>query len=109
MTRSMISPDTIYLRKTELTDDGLFLILRVRSNIQQATVEDTDGGNHTEYEYDENEIRYPVPESVYTVIDLQNLIAAEAANINQKSVREKAWKEIHARPIGELRKTAVKL
>jgi hypothetical protein len=101
----MVSPDTIWLRKTELTDNGLFLILRVRSNIQQITVKDADGGDsHTEYEYDENEVRYPVPDGVYTVIDLQNLIAAEAANINQKSIREKAWKEIHARPIKELRK-----
>ena len=109
MTRSMISPDTIWLRKTELTDDSLFLILRVRSNIQQVTIENGDGGSHTEYEYDENEIRYPVPDSVYTVADLQNLIAVEAANINQKSVREKAWKKIHARPVEEMRKTVVKL
>lgn len=109
MTRSMVSPDSIWLRKTELTDDSLFLILRVRSNIKQVTVEDVDGGSHTEYEYDENEIRYPVPEGVYTVTDLQNLIAVEAANINQKSVRDKAWKEIHAKPIEELRKTVVKL
>ena len=108
MTRSMVSPDTIWLRKTDLTDNGLFLILRVRSNIKQITI-DTDGSSHTEYEYDENEVRYPVPDGVYTITDLQNLIAAEAANINQKSVREKAWKEIHARPIEDLRKTVVKL
>ena len=109
MTRSMVSPDTIWLRKTDLTDDGLLLILRVRSNIHQVTVEDADGGSHTEYEYDENEVRYPVPDGVYTVTDLQNLITAEAANINQKSGREKAWKDIHAKPIEELRKTVFKL
>ena len=109
MVRSMINPDTIWLRKTELTGDGLLLILRVRSNIQQVIVEDADSGSHTEYEYDENEVRYPVPDGVYTVTDLQNLIAAEVASINQKSVREKAWKDIHARPIEELRKTVVKL
>ncbi len=103
MTRSMISPDTIWLRKTDLTDDGLFLILRVRSNIQQVIVEGADGGSHIEYEYDENEVRYLVPDGVYTVTDLQNLIAEEAANINQKSTREKAWKEIHAKPLEELR------
>ncbi|MFA5401504.1 MAG: hypothetical protein WC359_13725 [Dehalococcoidia bacterium] len=101
----MVSPDTIWLRKTELTEDGLFLILRVRSNIRQITVEDADGGSHIEYEYDENEVRYPVPDGVYTVTDLQNLIAAEAANISQKSARDKAWKELNAKPIDELRKT----
>jgi len=103
----MISPDTIYLRKTELTDDGLFLILRVRSNIQQATVEDTDGGNHTEYEYDENEIRYPVPEGVTSVADIQNLISTDTSVVISKAGREKAWQEIHAKPIEELRKVAI--
>jgi len=109
MTRSMINPDTIWLRKTELTDSGLFLILRVRSNIKQITVESGDGNSHSEFEYDESEIRYPVPDGVISILDLQNLISAEAANITKKATEEKAWKEIHAKPIEELRKMVVKL
>jgi len=109
MTRSMISPDTIWVRKTEFTDIGLLLVLRVRSNIKQVTVEDMDGRSHIEFEYDEMEVRYPVPDKVTTVLDLQNLISMEAVNVTQKAIKEKAWKEIHAKPVEELRKTVVKL
>ena len=107
MTRSMISPDTIWIRKTELTDVGMFLVLRVRSNIKQVTVEDMEGKSHIEFEYDETEVRYPVPDGVTSILDLQNLISTEAVNITKKATKEKAWKEIHAQPIENLRKTVV--
>ena len=107
MTRSMVSPEPIWLRKTELTDSGLFLILRVRSNIKQVTVEGMDGESHLEYEYDETETRYPVPEGVTSVADIQNLILADASVVISKAGREKAWKEIHAKPIEDLRKVAI--
>jgi len=109
MTRSMISPDTIWLRKTELTDDGLFLFLRVRSNIKQVTVEDMDGKSHFEFEYDEIEIRYPVPEGVTSVADIQNLLSANVAVITSKATKKKAWQEIHAKPIEELRGKVVEV
>jgi len=109
MTRSMISPDTIWVRKTELTDIGLLLVLRVRSNIKQVTVEDMEGRSHIEFEYDETEVRYPVPDEVTTISALKDLVSREAANITQKATKEKAWKEIQAKPIEELRKTVVKL
>jgi len=104
MTRSTISPDTIWLKKTEMVDDRLYLVLRVHSNIEQVTVEDADGKSHTEFEYDETESRYLVPDGVTSVLELQNFISAEAVNITQKAVREKAWKEIQAKPIEDLRK-----
>ena len=107
MTRSMVSPDTIWLKKTELTDSGLFLILRVRSNIKQVTVEGMDGESHLEYEYDETETRYPVPEGVTSVADIQNLISTDTPVVISKAGREKAWQEIHAKPIEDLRKVAI--
>ena len=109
MVRSMINPDIIWLRKTELTDDGLFLILRVRTNIKQVTVEDMKEGGHTEYEYDEEEVRYPVPDGVTSAAGIQNLLSTEAANIIQKATRVMVWKEIHTQPIEELRQTIKEL
>jgi len=109
MTRSTINPENIWLRKTEMIDDRLYLILKVRSNIKQVEVKGINEETHTEYEYDETEISYPVPDGVTTIAELKNLISVEAVGINQKATREKAWKEIHAGPIEGLRKTVVKL
>ena len=106
MTRSTISPDTIWLKKTEMIDDQLYLILRVRSNIKQVTVEGMDGESHLEYEYDETETRYPVPEGVTSVADIQNLISTDTSVVISKAGREKAWQEIHAKPIEELRRVS---
>ena len=102
MTRSMVSPDTIWLRKTELTDSGLFLVLRVRSNIKEVSIED-EKGSHIEYEYDETETRYQAPDTLLSVADIKTLLSVEVANITKKASKEKAWKEIHAKPIEELR------
>ncbi len=105
MIRSTISPDIIWLRKTELTDDGLFLILRVRSNIKQVTVEDMEGATHTEFEYDEEEIRYQVPDTVTSVAGIKTLLSDKEANITLKATEKKARRKIHAQPIEELRKS----
>ncbi len=108
MVRSMISPDTIWLRKTELTDEGLFLVLRVRSNIKQVSVEDSAGGSHIEYEYDEVETRYQAPDTLSSATDVQRLLAVKSAEITLKAGIKKAWKEIHATPIEKLRQTTIK-
>jgi len=104
MTKSTVNPEPIWLKKTELTNDSLFLVLRVRSNIKQVTVEDMDGKSHIEFEYDEAEIRYPVPEGVTSVADIQNLILADGTLISSKAATKKAWKDIHAKPIEDMRK-----
>lgn len=109
MTRSMIKPESIWLRKTELTDEGLFLILRVRSNVKQLNVEDTSGETHVEYDYDEKEIRYQVPEGVSSLTDIDSLILTKAADIVSKATTRKRWEEIQAKPIEELRKAIRKL
>lgn len=108
MVRSMISPDTIWLRKTELTDGVLFLVLRVRSNVKQVTIEDSQGGSHIEYEYDEVETRYQAPDTLSSVADVQSLLAVKSADIILKAGREKAWGEIHATPIEQLRQATTK-
>ena len=105
MTRSMISPDTIWLKKTELTESGLFLILKVRSNIREITIEDERDGNHIEYEYDEVETKYQVPITLTSVADVKDFILAKTTDIVLQGTREKAWKEINDTPIEELRKT----
>ena len=109
MTRSMVKPEAIWLRKTELTDDGLFLLIRVRSNIKQITVGDSDKEKHIEFEYDENEIRYQVPERVKSLAEIQSLITANATDIFSKANTRKAWEDIQAQPIDELRKAIGKL
>ncbi|MDP2730317.1 MAG: hypothetical protein Q8O55_07535 [Dehalococcoidales bacterium] len=108
MVRSMISPDTIWLRKTELTDGVLFLVLRVRSNIKQVTVNDSQGGNHVEYEYDEVETKYQAPDTLSSAADVKSLLTVPSADILLKAGKEKAWAEINARPIEELRQTTIK-
>jgi len=109
MTRSTVNPGTIWLRKTELSDAGLFLVLRVRSNIRQITVEDEGGGSHIEYEYDEIETRYPVPDTVLSPDDIKAILVDKEAEITSKAGKEKVWREIHARPVAELRPVAEKL
>lgn len=105
MVRSMISPGTIWLRKTELTDGILFLVLRVRSNIKEVTVQDSAGGSHTEYEYDEVETRYQAPDTLSSFADVQSLLVAKTNEIILKASKEKAWEKIHATPIEELRQS----
>lgn len=58
--RSTVLPEEMWVRKTEIINDQLFLVLRVRSDINQVEVDDMDGKNHNEYEYEEVEISYPV-------------------------------------------------
>jgi len=104
MVRSNIRPETIWLRKTEMKDDQLYLILRVRTNISEVPVlNEKDGKEVTHYDYDETEVRYPVPEGVTTLDAIKTLIANEAAAINAKAAKETAWKAIAAKPVVDIR------
>ena len=104
MVRSNIRPETIWLRKTEMKDDQLYLILRVRTNIKEVPVlNEKDGTEVIHYDYDETEVRYPVPENTTTMEGIQALITAEAAAIEAKSSRETAWKAIAAKPVADIR------
>jgi len=109
MTRSAVQPETIWVRKKELTDDGLFLILKVRSNIHQVTVEDMDGESHIEYKYDEEEIRYQVPDGITTSAEIKSLLGTEEDNLVQIADRNKVRKAIYGEPIEMLRQTIKKM
>ena len=61
--RSTVKPQQIWLRRK----DGNILTLRVRWNIHTAEVEDMEGETHTEYEYEEREIRHTLPDDITTV------------------------------------------
>lgn len=102
-------PDTIWVRKKELTNDGFYLILRVRSNIHQITVEDMDGESHTEYEYDEGELRYQVSDDITTSAEIKSLLETEKANLIQKAGRVKVQTALYAEQIENIRETIKKL
>ena len=104
MVRSNIRPETIWLRKTEMKDDQLYLILKVRTNIKEVPVlNEKDGTEVTHYDYDETEVRYPVPEGVTTLDAIKTLIANETAAINAKAAKETAWKAINTKPVADIR------
>jgi hypothetical protein len=96
-------PDTIWLRKTVYVDDQLYLILRIRSNVVEVQKDNMDGQKFTQYEYDEYEVRYKVPDNITTSDNLMAFIAREQVNIDAKISKETAWKAIAVKPIDELR------
>lgn len=104
MVRSNVLPNAIWLRKTEMVSDQLFLILRVRSNITEVPVENMEGGMVTHYDYDEVEVRYPVPEGVTELTDINNLITNEADKISTKASQTVKWQSINAIQVNEIRK-----
>jgi hypothetical protein len=103
MVRSNVLPNAIWLRKTEIVNDQLYLILRVRSNVTEVPVEDMRREKVTHYDYDETEVRYPVPDGVTEMTDIQSLIANEATNIIIKATQTRKWQYIHALPLAEMR------
>lgn len=64
MPRSMVEPETVWLRKIEESSEGLTAILRIRWDVHTVEVEDMDGEGHSEYEYEEQEITEKLPSSV---------------------------------------------
>jgi hypothetical protein len=62
-----------------------------------------EGGMVTHYDYDEIEVRYPVPEGVTELADINNLITNEAGNISTKAIQTSKWQSINAIPANKLR------
>lgn len=58
MARSAIEPNWYWLQKIEKKGNGIQLILRIRWNIHQVTIEDMNKQTHTEYEYDEQILKH---------------------------------------------------
>ena len=73
MVRSTVKPQPIWLRRK----DGNTLTLRVRWNIHTVEVEDMEG-THTEYEYEEREIRHTLPNDITTVTAFKKYMEGKA-------------------------------
>ena len=76
MVRSTVKPQQIWLRRK----DGNILTLRVRWNIHTAEVEDMEG-THTEYEYEEREIRHTLPDDITTVTAFKRYMKDKAPEL----------------------------
>ena len=77
MVRSTVKPQQIWLRRK----DGNILTLRVRWNIHTAEVEDMEGETHTEYEYEEREIRHTLPDDITTVTAFKRYMKDKAPEL----------------------------
>ncbi len=91
--RSAIRPDTIWLRRIDFDENGVYLVLHVRSDIRQFTEVDTetdmgDGTPHVVFEYDEEEIRHLLPSGISSAAGIKAHIAGNRAAI-EKAVTEK--------------------
>jgi len=75
--RSTVKPQQIWLRRK----DGNILTLRVRWNIHTAEVEDMEGETHTEYEYEEREIRHTLPDDITTVTAFKRYMKDKAPEL----------------------------
>lgn len=91
LTRSTINPQPIWVRKIDRNSGKLESVLRVRWNIHTVEIDDMDGSKHTEYEYDECEIRNVLPPEVSSKEDFLTYIKA-----NKAAILSKAKKEVEA-------------
>lgn len=95
MVRSAVKPQEIWIRKREIREDGLYLICRVRWDIQEDTYTDEESGETvTEYTYQEEEVAIkseyeggsPVtPATVDTEDKLQKFVRDNASRIIEKA------------------------
>ena len=76
MVRSTVKPQPIWLRRK----DGNILTLRVRWNIHTIEVEDMEG-THTEYEYEEREIRHTLPDDITTITAFKRYMKDKAPEL----------------------------
>ena len=77
MVRSTVKPQQIWLRRK----DGDTLTPRIRWNVHTIEVEDMDGETHTEYEYEEREIRHTLPDDITTVTALKRYMKDKALEL----------------------------
>ena len=64
MVRSAIEPNWYFLKEIEQKDDGIEFVLRLRWNVHPVTIEDLEGGTHTEYEYDEQILKHQPSQTI---------------------------------------------
>ena len=76
MVRSTVKPQPIWLRRK----DGNIFTLRVRWNIRTVEVDDMEG-THTEYEYEEREIKHTLPDDITTVTAFKRYMEDKAPEL----------------------------
>ena len=76
MTRSTVSPESIFIRKIENNTTHLL----IRWNVKEITIDD-DIGSHIEYEYDEQKLTATIPDDVMTPNDLQKWITENSSDL----------------------------
>ena len=99
---SSVEPDVIWPRKTALENNQLYLVLRVRTNIEEIAI-DMDGESRTQYQYDEIEIKYPVGSDCVTQDDISNYIVEHTNDILELANVQDAWEIINKSDIHNLR------
>jgi len=63
--RSAVKPAWYWLNRIETNNEGrLVLVLRIRWNVRQVTVEDLNGEKHIEYEYDEQILKHTPDQAI---------------------------------------------
>ena len=100
---SNVMPDAIWLRKTEIDNSQLYVVLKVRSNIVEVQAEDPDGKLVTQYEYDEVEIKYPVSVECRTAADIASYILDKSVDILALADVQGDWEAINASDVHNLR------
>jgi len=100
---SNVMPDAIWLRKTEIDNSQLYLVLKVRSNIVEVQAEDPDGQLVTQYEYDEIEIKYPASTTCRTAADIASYILDKSVDILALADVQGDWEAINASDVHNLR------
>ena len=81
MVRSTVKPQPIWLRRK----DGNILTLRIRWNIHIAEVEDMEGETHTEYEYEEREIRHALPDDITIITAFKRYMKDKAPELLEQA------------------------
>jgi hypothetical protein len=111
MARSTVKPQQIWVRRK---DDNI-LTLRIRWNIHTEEVEDMDGEKHTEYEYEECEIKHTLPDTVNTVSEFKDYMKehrqelVNAAKVVRVEDKPKLWEIKKAQEARQVTQEALSL
>ena len=98
MVRSAVRPDEIFLRNKLKEGDDLYLILKIRTNIKEVLIT-SDKDSRQEFEYDEYEIKYKVPDAESIEEVKQSILTQRDTIISRVKIKQ----ELSELPIDNLR------
>jgi len=93
--RSTIKPKVFWLRKTELGEEKLTLWIRIRWNIKTIEVDDMDREKHSEFEYDEQEVRLSLDADLFDETKDLNLQVKEYLKAHKTALKNRIKKIIY--------------